>query len=101
MSAKSFLSPPVPACWRWCQRPSITWEADAILNEIHGLNHDGTRPARVPALFGMNFQAVSVGEKFIERSLSPLVTGGYLDNQARRRPHCSTKSNSLILQSAK
>jgi hypothetical protein len=45
------------------------------------LNHDGTQPARVPALFGMNFQAVSVGEKLIESSLSPVVTGGYLDNQ--------------------
>jgi hypothetical protein len=36
----------------------------AILNEIHGLTHDG-KPARggVPAVFGMNFQAVSVGQK--------------------------------------
>jgi hypothetical protein len=34
----------------------------AVINEIHGLTHDG-KPARVPAVFGMNFQAVSVGQK--------------------------------------
>jgi predicted AlkP superfamily pyrophosphatase or phosphodiesterase len=35
----------------------------AIINEIHGLNHDGTPGPGVPAAFGMNFQAVSVGQK--------------------------------------
>src|SRR5258707_3903429 len=35
----------------------------AILNEIHGLKHDGTPGPGVPAMFGMNFQAVSVGQK--------------------------------------
>jgi len=35
----------------------------AILNEIHGLTHDGQRGSGVPAVFGMNFQAVSVGQK--------------------------------------
>src|SRR6266581_1716637 len=35
----------------------------AIINEIHGLNHDGTPGPGVPAVFGMNFQAVSVGQK--------------------------------------
>jgi hypothetical protein len=35
----------------------------AILNEIHGLTHDGKPGAGVPAVFGMNFQAVSVGQK--------------------------------------
>ena len=35
----------------------------AILNEIKGLNHDGTHGPGVPAVFGMNFQAVSVGQK--------------------------------------
>jgi hypothetical protein len=35
----------------------------AILNEIHGRNHDGTPGLGVPAVFGMNFQAVSVGQK--------------------------------------
>ncbi len=35
----------------------------AILNQIHGRNHDATKSPGVPALFGMNFQAVSVGQK--------------------------------------
>lgn len=35
----------------------------AILNEIHGLNHDGSLGAGVPEVFGMNFQGVSVGQK--------------------------------------
>jgi hypothetical protein len=35
----------------------------AILNEIRGLTHDGKPGVGVPAVFGMNFQAVSVGQK--------------------------------------
>ena len=35
----------------------------AIINEINGLNHDGTPGGGAPAVFGMNFQAVSVGQK--------------------------------------
>ena len=35
----------------------------AIINEIHGLTHDGSPAPGVPAVFGMNFQAVSVGQK--------------------------------------
>src|SRR5262249_21985024 len=32
-------------------------------NEINGLDHTGSSPVGVPAIFGMNFQAVSVGQK--------------------------------------
>ncbi|MGZ5871371.1 MAG: alkaline phosphatase family protein [Bradyrhizobium sp.] len=35
----------------------------AIINEINGLTHDGKPAGRTPAVFGMNFQAVSVGQK--------------------------------------
>jgi arylsulfatase A-like enzyme len=49
----------------------------AILNQIQGKTHDGNYRAPVPALFGMNFQAVSVGQKLVEKSLG--LTGGYLD----------------------
>jgi hypothetical protein len=35
----------------------------AIINQIHGLKSDGSAGAGVPAVFGMNFQAVSVGQK--------------------------------------
>ena len=49
----------------------------AILNQIDGKNHDGSRMTQVPTLFGGNFQAVSVGQKLVEKSIS--TTGGYLD----------------------
>jgi len=54
-----------------------TLKVDAILNEIDGKNHLGTKTTKVPTVFGMNFQAVSVGQKLIEKSNG--VTGGYLD----------------------
>jgi hypothetical protein len=38
-------------------------KVQAIINEIHGKTHDGTQRVGIPAVFGMNFQAVSVGQK--------------------------------------
>ena len=63
-----------------------TLKVNAILNEINRKTHNGASSAPVPALFGMNFQAVSVGEKLIEKSLSPKVTGGYLDSVGTPTP---------------
>jgi hypothetical protein len=54
-----------------------TLKANAILNEINGKNHLGTMTTKTPTIFGMNFQAVSVGQKLIESSIS--TRGGYLD----------------------
>ena len=51
-------------------------KVDAILQQIHGRFHDGSRTAPVPVLFGMNFQAVSVGQKLIENGT---IIGGYTD----------------------
>ena len=56
-----------------------TLKVNAIVNEINGKTHNGTASALTPALFGMNFQAVSVGQKLIEKALS--LTGGYEDGQ--------------------
>ncbi len=55
-----------------------TLKVEAVLNWINGNNHLGTAKAPVPALFGMNFQAVSVGQKLIEKTL-PVAGrfGGY------------------------
>jgi len=63
-----------------------TLKVNAILNEIDGKTHNGKSPAPVPTLFGMNFQAVSIGQKLIEKS-GP--TGGYQDA-------IGTPSNSLL-----
>ena len=38
-------------------------KARAILYEIDGRTHDGSKEAPVPNVFGMNFQSVNVGEK--------------------------------------
>lgn len=53
-----------------------TLKVNGILNEIDGRTHNGSHQAPVPNLFGMNFQAVSVGEKLIENGT---VVGGYTD----------------------
>ena len=46
-------------------------KVQAVVNEINGMTSDGTKRAPVPVIFGMNFQAVSVGQK--------LPVGGYAD----------------------
>jgi hypothetical protein len=56
-----------------------TLKVNAILNEIDGWNHLRTKQTKVPTIFGMNFQALSVGQKLIEASNK--TTGGYLDAQ--------------------
>ena len=57
-------------------------KVNAVVNWIHGKNHMGTAKARVPVIFGMNFQAVSVGEKLIENG----VKGGFTDAQGDPTP---------------
>jgi hypothetical protein len=54
-----------------------TLKVHAILNEIDGKDHLGLKKTRVPTIFGMNFQAVSVGQKLVEKSNN--TKGGYLD----------------------
>jgi hypothetical protein len=50
-------------------------KVNAVLNWIRGKTHLGDQDASVPRIFGMNFQAVSVGQKLIENG----VMGGYTD----------------------
>lgn len=40
-----------------------TLHVNAVINQVNGKTHDGLSSAPVPAIFGFNFQAVSVGEK--------------------------------------
>ena len=58
-------------------------KVNAIVNEIDGKTHLGNKNAPVPALFGMNFQAVSVGQKLIENKT---LVGGYTDAQGTPTP---------------
>jgi hypothetical protein len=54
----------------------------ALLNEIAGKTHAGAA-AEVPALFGMNFQAVYIGESVLEPGVG---TGGYQNAAALPTP---------------
>ena len=54
-----------------------TLKVHAILNEIAGKNHNGSKTTKVPTIFGMNFQAVSIGQKLILKNSA--TVGGYLD----------------------
>jgi hypothetical protein len=59
----------------------------AIINEINGLTHDGKPAGGTPAVFGMNLQAVSVGQKLstdnstggCPQSTHTGAPGGYVD----------------------
>ncbi len=69
-------SPPGPTASR-TSSATTSLKVNAILNEIDGKDHLGSRQTKVPNIFGMNFQAVSVGQKLVEKSNNK--TGGYLD----------------------
>ncbi len=56
-------------------------KVQASLSEINGFDHTGTTHVGVPTIFGMNFQAVSVGQKF--------TGNGYTDGSG-------TPSNGLL-----
>jgi len=64
-------------------------KVNAVLNQIHGRTHLGTGKAPVPVIFGINFQAVSVGQKLIEPKSAVRTdanTGGYEDAAGTPRP---------------
>jgi hypothetical protein len=73
-----------------CTAENDRLKVKGIVNEIHGLRHDGSAGAGVPEVFGMNFQAVSVGQKLAKDNFDnscvddtdPSINqqpGGYLD----------------------
>lgn len=77
-----------------CTAQNDYLKVQGILNEIKGFTHDGKTHVGVPTVFGMNFQAVSVGQKLLKdnKVSSPALAcptdtdpsingqpGGYLD----------------------
>jgi hypothetical protein len=69
-------------------------KVQAVLNWIDGYNGARTQKQSVPSIFGMNFQAVSVGQKLAKAGNADSdksLTGGYADAQA-------TPGNALTLQ---
>jgi hypothetical protein len=53
-------------------------DVQAVLNQIDGYTHDRSKKVGVPAVFGTNFQAVSVGQKLASDPVTG-QTGGYTD----------------------
>ena len=49
-----------------CTAQNDGLKVQGILNQIAGYTHDGQTRVGVPAVFGMNFQAVSVGQKLVK-----------------------------------
>ena len=62
-------------------------KVNAVVNWIKGRNHLGTASAPVPAILGMNFQAVSVGQKLIEGG----AKGGYTDAAGTPTPKMASE----------
>jgi len=63
----------------WSTDNALTQEYDstkvaAVLNEIDGKDHSGSRSVGVPAIFGMNFQTLSTAQKL---PVSDGLAGGY------------------------
>ena len=80
-----------------CTAYNDNLKVQGVLNQIIGLTHDGKSGAGVPTVFGMNFQAVSVGQKLAvnnKAGLCPTDTdptinkqpGGYLDGSGTPTP---------------
>lgn len=84
-----------------CTAQNDNLKVQGILNEIKGFTHDGMTQVGVPAVFGMNFQAVSVGQKLeMDNKVSspslacptdtdPTIAGqpgGYLDGSGTPTP---------------
>lgn len=66
----------------WSTDNALTQEYDrtkvaAVLNEIDGKDHSGTRKVGTPAIFGLNFQTLSTAQKL---PVSDGMTGGYRAN---------------------
>ena len=86
------VSAAAPGGGVWTDNPAFTrtydgFKVTAVLNWIHGFDHTGQNFVGVPALFGMNFQAVSVGQK--------VTVDGYLDASGAPSPQLELSLESV------
>jgi predicted AlkP superfamily pyrophosphatase or phosphodiesterase len=86
-SSASKTAPTDPSQPDWTTNNLFTqqydnYKVEAVINWINGHYHDGTGTLGVPAIFGMNFQTVSTGQKLptspTEGDPSGNAQGGYL-----------------------
>jgi predicted AlkP superfamily pyrophosphatase or phosphodiesterase len=77
-----------------CTADNDAQKVAAVVNEINGYDHTGTRHVGTPAVLGMNFQAVSVGQKVSHNNTDGSCfapdpdnlngqPGGYLDGSGK------------------
>src|SRR5579883_335060 len=73
------------------------YKVQAVLNWIQGHRHDGSGNPGTPAIFGMNFQSVSTGQKLptstTEGDASGNAPGGYLADGSTPGPVLSNALN--------
>jgi hypothetical protein len=90
-SSANAMAPTDPSQPDWTTNNLFTQQYDgykvqAVVNWINGHRHDGTGNPGTPAVFGMNFQTVSTGEKLptspTEGDPSGTAKGGYLADGA-------------------
>jgi len=90
-SSANPLAPLDPSQPDWTTNNLFTQQYDgykvqAVVNWINGHRHDGTGEPGTPAVFGMNFQTVSTGQKLptspTNTDPSGSATGGYLPDGA-------------------
>jgi Type I phosphodiesterase / nucleotide pyrophosphatase len=73
------------------------YKVQAVVNELDGYDHSGTQKVGVPAILGMNFQAVSAAEKVDSPgtitenaddtyTVGPVELAGYYPGTTTRRP---------------
>ncbi len=82
---------PYPVHDAWTKDDAATKQYDsykvqAILNEIDGFDHGGVHKVGVPAIFGMNFQTVSVAEKLFKSPttlIGPDSFGNYTEDSKK------------------
>jgi len=72
---------PYPTDTDWAHDDAATKQYDgykvqAVINELNSYNHSGSQKVGVPAILGMNFQAVSVAEKVDSPSTLTRNTNG-------------------------
>lgn len=73
------------------------YKVEAVINWIEGHHHDGSGNPGTPALFGMNFQSVSTGQKLptstTEGDNTGTAAGGYLADGSTPGPVLSNALN--------
>jgi len=67
-----------------------------IVNRSHGFDHTGKRHVGVPAIFGMNFQSVGVGQKLVAAARHLRAPGPFAVSGRRSSAHSALMPRSRM-----